>query len=65
MSHNPESVTLTLKLLEVYFIAENASAFLKVAQAHQNLLTDAGKWKTVATMGQHLCSDDPLFVNED
>ena len=54
---SPDRRDLRLKLLEVYFIWENKSAFLKEAQTFQRQLKGAADpdWNKVVIMGKQIC----------
>jgi pilus assembly protein FimV len=59
----PERHDLKLKLLELYHLTHNSSAFLTQAEELYTALggTGADIWDKVATMGKELAPGDPLF----
>jgi len=61
---SPDRRDLRLKLLEVYFIWENKSAFLKEAQIFQRQLKGAADpdWNKVVIMGKQICPGEALFA---
>lgn len=61
---NPDRRDLRLKLLEVYFIWENKSAFLKEAQTFQRQPggADSPDWNKVLIMGKQICPGEALFA---
>ncbi len=61
---NPDRRDLRLKLLEVYFIWENKSAFLKEAQTFQRQSggVDSPDWNKVLIMGKQICPGEALFA---
>ena len=61
---SPDRRDLRLKLLEVYFIWENKTAFLKEAQVFRDQLrsTDDPDWNKVVIMGKQICPDEPIFA---
>ncbi|MEO7387572.1 MAG: FimV/HubP family polar landmark protein [Gammaproteobacteria bacterium] len=61
---SPDRRDLRLKLLEVYFIWENKSAFLKEAQTFQRQLKGAADpdWNKVVIMGKQICPGEELFA---
>ena len=61
---SPDRRDLRLKLIEVYFIWENKSAFLKEAQTFQRQLKGAANpdWNKVVIMGKQICPGESLFA---
>ena len=61
---SPDRSDLRLKLLEVYFIWENKSAFLKEAQTFQRQMKGATNpdWNKIVIMGKQICPGEPLFA---
>ena len=61
---SPDRRDLRLKLIEVYFVWENKSAFLKEAQTfHRQLKGEADPdWNKVVILGKQICPGDPLFA---
>jgi pilus assembly protein FimV len=59
----PERKDLRLKLLEVYFIWENAAGFLREAEDIQSCLSGDSDpdWNKVLIMGKQICPDEALF----
>jgi len=56
---------LRLKLVEVYFIWENASEFLKQAEMiKQDLDETDPDWNKVLIMGKQICPDEEIFVGK-
>jgi len=62
-SEEPERKDLSIKLLEVFFVWENKSAFLKEAQAfHERMGPETDQdWNKVLIMGKQICPDEALF----
>ncbi|MEO8453176.1 MAG: FimV/HubP family polar landmark protein, partial [Gemmatimonadota bacterium] len=60
---SPDRRDLRLKLLEVFFIWENKTSFLKEAQAFQRQLRGAADpdWNKVVIMGKQICPGEALF----
>ena len=59
----PERKDLRLKLLEVYFIWENASGFLREAEEIKDYLSGDSDpdWSKVLIMGKQICPNEALF----
>jgi len=66
ISRDPGRRDLQLKLLDVYFVWENAEAFLQQAHALRDLIDNESDpdWKRVVIMGKQLCPDEPLFGSD-
>jgi pilus assembly protein FimV len=62
-SEEPARKDLSIKLLEVFFVWENKSAFLKEAQAfHERMGPETDQnWNKVLIMGKQICPDEALF----
>jgi pilus assembly protein FimV len=60
---SPERKDLRLKLLEVYFIWENASGFLREAEEIKAYLSGDSDpdWSKVLIMGKQICPNEALF----
>ncbi len=60
----PDRRDLRLKLLEVYFIWENKSAFLREAETFRRQLPDDSDpdWNKVVIMGKQICPGEALFA---
>ena len=61
IASEPGRKDLKLKLLEVYFIWGKPSEFVGVARQYHRSLRGTPEWAKVETMGEQLCSEDPLF----
>lgn len=63
ISEAPDRKDLRLKLLEVYFIWENAEGFFKEAQEVKAYLSgdEDPDWNKVLIMGKQICPDESLF----
>jgi pilus assembly protein FimV len=61
---SPERKDLRLKLLEVYFIWENASGFLREAEEIKAYLSEDSDpdWNKVLIMGKQICPNESLFL---
>ena len=59
---DPTRSDLSLKLLEVYFVAGDTAAFLDAARTLDRGALDAAAWDRVAVMGRQIAPNDPLFA---
>jgi pilus assembly protein FimV len=66
IGQHPERDECKLKLLEIYYAAENKSAFADYAKELQEQNKDANRefWLKVQEMGQELCPENPLFSDD-
>jgi pilus assembly protein FimV len=62
MELDPSRSDLTLKLLEVYFVAGDTASFLSTARLLDRSTLDAASWDRVAVMGRQIAPSDPLFA---
>jgi len=62
---NPESRSLKLKLLEVFFVWGNKESFLDAAQSLRQEMgaQPSADWDKVIIMGKQICPDDALFAD--
>ncbi len=62
---DPERTEIRLKLLEVYFAAQDHEKFLSEAEViHKKIGEHDPEWLNVVNMGQKLCPDELLFGGE-
>lgn len=62
IDQSPGERALRLAQLEITFLARDASAFKRLAQALREAIPDLPEWDQVARLGQALCANEPLFA---